>query len=173
MLPLSLRAKNPGRCWGDGWRQSEKSSVLSAGSRTPFLAREARGNPTLVASPRPEAAGWSMSSSLEVGEAKLPPLMMTGVDPDSSPWPRLAPSWPWVAPQGAEGARHSLTVLAWQTHLPASPVAPDLLFTLQTAKCSTLSFRGQGAAAAGHWAAQACLNCPWTCACTRAQSPFA
>lgn len=112
--------------------------------------------------PLPQARAGVYGSSLKVDEAKPPPLMMACVDPEGSPClagPQLAPS----GFQGAGLSLHLLSILAWQRCIPASPVAPALLFTLQIAKCSTLSFRGQGVAAAGHQAAWACLSYTGTC----------
>lgn len=170
MLPLSRRAKNCGRCRGGRWRQRDTPGVLSASSPTLCFAGKVRANLALTVSlwctSSQRLDGWSVQSSLQADEAKPPP-------PDSRPWPRPAPRWPWATPRGAGGALLSLSVVAWQRCTPASPGAPALLFTLQTVKRSTLPFRGQGAAASGLRAVQACLSCPWACACTRAQRPSA
>lgn len=91
----------------------------------------------------------------------------------AAPGPGRPPAGPGRPPRGAGAALPSLSVVAWQRCTPASPGAPALLFTLQTVKRSTRPFRGQGAAASGLRAVQACLSCPWACACTRAQRPSA
>jgi hypothetical protein len=88
--------------------------------------------------------GWRGGNLTGGEQSKAPLLMTSGVDPDSSLQPRLTPNWPSATPPGFRGALHSLSVLAWQSCTPASPVAPALLFTLKTAKCATPSFRGQG-----------------------------
>lgn len=168
--PLSQRTKDCARSWGDSEAARLPALPLQALLPLPLPGRP--GLAYLLISPRPEAPGWRRRSSPEVDEAKPPSLTTTDVDSDSSnrpPHPQAGPS----APRGAGGVPHSLSVLVWQRCIPASPVAPALLFTLQIAEGSTPAFRGQGAAALRHRAAQACLSCPGTCACTRAQSPFA
>lgn len=104
MLPLSRRAKNCARRWGDRRRQSETPRVLSAGSLTPFLSWEGKAYLTLhcLSQPSQRLPGWRVQSSLEADEAKPPLLMMTGADPNSSPWPRLAPRWPSATSQVQE-----------------------------------------------------------------------
>lgn len=158
MLPLSPRAKDCDGCWGERRRQSETPGALSAGSPRLCFAGEVRADLALTVSfwrtSSQTLPGWSVQSALEAGEAKPP------FPPDSSPWPRPAPSWPWATPRGAGGALPSLSVVAWQRCTPASPGAPALLFTLQTVKRSMPQFRGQGAAASGFQAVQACLSVP-------------
>lgn len=118
-------------------------------SPTPPFAGEARANPTLRISGVQKPAGG--------GQADL----------DSSLRPGAGPQGP-----GVQGSLHPLSVWAWQRCTCTSPVAPALLFTLQTAGCPTPPFRGQGVAAQGTGRlrpVQAVLG-PVP---TRAQSPFA
>lgn len=158
VLPLSLRAKDCDGCWRERWRQSETPGVLSAVSSTLRFAGEVRADLALTVSlwctSSQTLPGWSVQSSLEADEAK-PPFLLT-----AAPGPGRPPAGPGGPPRGAGGALPSLSVVAWQRCTPASPGAPALLFTLQTVKRSTPQFRGQGAAASGLRAVQACLSVP-------------
>lgn len=110
-----------GQVLGGQLRQGDTQRSL-----TPPFAGEARGNPTLLVSGVQKPAGGGQ------------------VDLDSSLGPGADPQGP-----GVQGSLYPLSVWAWQRCTRASPVAPALVLTLQTAGCPTPSFRGRGVAAQG------------------------
>lgn len=109
---------------------SVTARVPPAGSLTLCFAGEARVNPALLISPGQRLPGRCMREPLEVDKTKRPPQppvppKNTGVDPDSSPGPQLAPV---RADPGCRGALHSFSVYAGQgAYLPPQWLQPFCL----------------------------------------------
>ena len=158
VLPLSPRAKDCDRCWGERWRQSETPGVLSAGSPALCFAGEVRLTLHCLCHSGAHPARHCQDGVCRAHWRRMKPSPASPLT--AAPGPGRPPAGPGGPPRSAGGALPSLSVVAWQRCTPASPGTPALLFTLQTVKRSMPQFRGQGAAASGLRAVQACLSVP-------------